>query len=1792
MKTMKNGISRAKQERHSGASSRETRKVIAGVYLQLCFLILLTLTGSQSAAAQLSARADQGFQAGNSYAISDIESINMNSGNVSMSIPLASLPKGRGTSPGFTISLTYNSKLWDSVQHWEEDGLDEFGNQADYVRNLLYPTEDAGWNVFVEYQLKVLIRTQPNPAVTVPREEKCVPFNDNYSKNGYQYKVQMRMPGGGMVTFVPYGTGHHYEDFHKDGFYEVAPNGKARHAHLTTIVDDPQLGTYASCTDDYPVVSNTGMHYYSTDGSNIRLFVPYNTSNTQNSVGNWIMYYPNGTTVENAPPDDTTIRQRITDANGNRVYIKSDSHNGISGTKIIDDLDRFIFYGGNKVISFGVNGAELETTLSWKNVYVYRHYKTLGLGVTTTVPLNKREADLIQSLPMLEKITLPTQASSLEYLFTYHADDTDPISGSPPYTYTDGWGELASVELPSGAKAEYSYDLPASETTLTTFLEVVSNKIIRKDLKYDEIYDGSATARVDSWLYDISTGYGSVTGPDGGTTTQHFYDKSPYIDDAGTDWRSGLVYRITSPDGSKVEKTWQQQGSGSSTEGQPLNAYVSEEVTTITNFGGGNAFESKREYDYDQNSNLLETREYDWKTVGSGSYVLKRRILNTYYNQTLAMSSTTSDSNYYANPSSPAQLNLVKAVEVRDGTTTAFSRSEFLYDNGSLNPPKGNLTESRSWDSTQEPNLPSADGNGFKLSSAGDYIAVSSTYDSYGNVLTVTDANSVVTQNTFDAINGKTGLYPTKIEAAYGLSVERTTTFEYDFDTGLQISVTDADNNVTNETEYDPLGRPTKAITASGTALESWVRTEYNDLLRRVVIRADIETVGDGKAISVRHFDELGRLRLSRSLENPDTEDPYDEEDGIKVQTRYLFDDDDNPSDPTASNGVYTLSSNPYRASTSALATGEPTMGWSVSHATKTSTTSTAKTYSGASLPFPWGSNANLTGTVTTDRDANRTLVTDQAGKQRISKTNALGHLTDVWEITSQDSETVSVTLPDTSNAHGYWTSYTYDPLNNLNTVSQGLQTRTFTYTSLSRLKSAANPESGTITYAYDLNGNLTLKMDATNVTTTYAYDPLNRITSRSYNDSITPPVSYTYWDPAIANSKGRLTKVSSSVSETRYTKFDLLGRIEESEQRTPVGTETVLTTTPRVSKYKYNLSGALVEQEYPSTRVVKNTIDDVGRLSMVQASKNSSSGLWSYADSFSFNAAGAVTRMQLGNGTWEKTDFNARLQPTAIALGSTPGTTNLLNLTYEYNTETSGTPNPDNNGNVLKQTIVVPSVGVNPGFTGVQTYSYDQLNRIGDASEHIDGSQTAAWTQDFSYDRYGNRNFNESTTTTLTKTCGTDPNYVQCAWEKEKENPEIDKYTNRIKELQPDGDQQKDYEFDAAGNMILDPDGRQFFYDGENKQITVKDNSNNVIGEYWYDGDGKRVKKHVPSTSEVTVFVYDAGGKLVAEYSTNVAQQQDAQVSYLTNDHLGSPRITTDKNGKVFSRRDFLPFGEDLTSNNTIERNSTVGYRSDDVRQKFTSKERDSETGLDSFGARYFSSRLARFSGADLVLVDAKRISDPQMMNAYSYVRNSPLIYVDPDGNDPVSAKTVKVIVKPPPNPEIRRYPVDGEDDVEAWKNANLEGPKIHEGSQAGRYVSKIRWEAEFSPTNVTKLQDGFEVTVSTSTITLSIADPVIFLPEWKNEAADAQDQEQWQNEVSRLERHERDHHQVAITGVNEIIKPALEGMNGPITGKARGKTPEEARDAAIEEASKKINAVFEPARQEYQKKQNELDN
>jgi RHS repeat-associated protein len=119
--------------------------------------------------------------------------------------------------------------------------------------------------------------------------------------------------------------------------------------------------------------------------------------------------------------------------------------------------------------------------------------------------------------------------------------------------------------------------------------------------------------------------------------------------------------------------------------------------------------------------------------------------------------------------------------------------------------------------------------------------------------------------------------------------------------------------------------------------------------------------------------------------------------------------------------------------------------------------------------------------------------------------------------------------------------------------------------------------------------------------------------------------------------------------------------------------------------------------------------------------------------------------------------------------------------------------------------------------------------------------------------------------------------------------------------------------------------------------------------------------------------------------------------------------------------RHDYLPFGEELTTQGL--RSTTPGYSGDNLRQKFTLKERDNETGLDYFLARYYSNMQGRFTSPDEFTggptelfmhvaahnpVFYAEIAEPQSLNKYQYCLNNPLRYVDPDGHQTATADDI----------------------------------------------------------------------------------------------------------------------------------------------------------------------------------------
>ena len=202
---------------------------------------------------------------------------------------------------------------------------------------------------------------------------------------------------------------------------------------------------------------------------------------------------------------------------------------------------------------------------------------------------------------------------------------------------------------------------------------------------------------------------------------------------------------------------------------------------------------------------------------------------------------------------------------------------------------------------------------------------------------------------------------------------------------------------------------------------------------------------------------------------------------------------------------------------------------------------------------------------------------------------------------------------------------------------------------------------------------------------------------------------------------------------------------------------------------------------------------------------------------------------------------------------------------------------------------------------------------------------------------------------------------------------------------------------YDAAGNMTSNSPA-SYQYDAENRLISTASYT------YTYDGDGSRVEKSSGSTG--TLYWRGPGGDPISESSLTGTSQEEyiffggtrvarrdvtgSVVHYYFSDHLGSHAMVENATGSACEQDiDYYPYGgveEDYCSNGPTQH------------YKFTGKERDSESGLDNFGARYDASSMGRFMTPDPLMASA-HASNPQTWNRYAYALNNPLRYVDPDG-------------------------------------------------------------------------------------------------------------------------------------------------------------------------------------------------
>jgi RHS repeat-associated protein len=329
-----------------------------------------------------------------------------------------------------------------------------------------------------------------------------------------------------------------------------------------------------------------------------------------------------------------------------------------------------------------------------------------------------------------------------------------------------------------------------------------------------------------------------------------------------------------------------------------------------------------------------------------------------------------------------------------------------------------------------------------------------------------------------------------------------------------------------------------------------------------------------------------------------------------------------------------------------------------------------------------------------------------------------------------------------------------------------------------------------------------------------------------------------------------------------------------------------------------------------------------------------------------------------------------------------------------------------DCEGNVLNYSDSVMGTwsAVNNGTSG-----YTSLNQLASATLTPAG-YTGALQMNWSYDSFGNRTSeNFSGNTNLSVPTGSSATY----------NTNNQVQSTSLMLGGPLG-------YDLAGNVVQDNQNK-YFYDPEGRICEVQNLLTGTMTGYLYDAEGNRVAKGIvqawgscdpaangfqvstetdevlgQSGEQMAELAMDANG-IMAWQHTNVWAAGNLIGTYDNNglhfyfdDWLGTRRAQTDYEGNIEQTCFSLPYGNG---------ESCKPFPTEHL---FTGKERDAESGLDYFGARYYASSMGRFMSPDYdeaeddpEPVPYADLENPQTLNLYAYGRNNPLGGVDVDGHD-----------------------------------------------------------------------------------------------------------------------------------------------------------------------------------------------
>ncbi|HMD96193.1 MAG TPA: hypothetical protein VKM93_02530, partial [Terriglobia bacterium] len=763
-------------------------------------------------------------------------------------------------------------------------------------------------------------------------------------------------------------------------------------------------------------------------------------------------------------------------------------------------------------------------------------------------------------------------------------------------------------------------------------------------------------------------------------------------------------------------------------------------------------------------------------------------------------------------------------------------------------------------------------------------ISQSFAYNSNGTIETSTDFNGNETTYSYGDCNGGlvTSVQPPLIPA---------TNEAWDCNGGALTSVTDPNTNATNFS-YDLMWRPV-AVTPPATATTNLTYFVGNN---PPYIESSLTNSNGLTTYNYSYLDGLGRAKQSKLV-------------GTSPNPTYV----DTTYD---SLGRLATASNPYQSS------GDPSYGKDTYGYDALSRVTSVTHADSNSRTIAYGAAVGGTGVNTSQLCSSATyglgfpsLSTDEAGKQREFWTDALGRLIEVDEPNPSNNNYLSLN-----------TCYSYDAVGDLTGVTQGSQTRTYTYDMLSRLTSAQTPESGTTSYYYtnssgaQCSGNpsaVCRRTDARSITTAYSYDALNRLTSKSYSDG-TPLASFFYdqapssWPAwtgiSFSNAKGRLVLActasasgtcSSPQTAVAYS-YDAAGRVQDYWQCTPYncGSASIWPLT-----YAYDTAGNVSAWAHPGGFTLTDTYNAAMQMTQMTSSFNDSVHPGTLA-TLSYGPSGALSTLVngcAGSGctpVQETYDYNNRLQPVRIQLGTSASNAANYCLVYNYYagvanpsscTNSPGTASSGNNGNVMGYWYQ-DNVSSNPSFSHTASYTYDSVNRL--ATAVATGSSTYNLT--FGTDRYGNM-----TCVTNGQTNGYCGNYT------------FNSATNQIST--------SGFSYDAAGNVTSNAaiaPTQTYQWDAEGRVASVSANGGSIYS-FTYNALGQRVR-WVYTGGELDVCFDPQGNWLGMPLYWDLTGFLGHWAIYANNDtwfthpnNLGSDTMRTGHAGTVLDDVAFYPWGD-----------------------------------------------------------------------------------------------------------------------------------------------------------------------------------------------------------------------------------------------------------------------------------------